>query len=183
MSHFEYLVWVDVETTGLKQADRLLEVAAVVTEMSPEFTQVGEPFHRVLGLGDLKLQDIDANVLSMHTANGLWQAAQKSRMSRDQAMSDLRRWFAFSPQEAAFHWAGRNVYFDLQWLTGARGANLEQVREFSHRRFDVTPIKALMSLAGLSVPVEEDAHRALQDILGDIELARQIVRTLRVVSP
>lgn len=174
---FEYLVWVDVETTGLKTTDRLLEIAAIVTSMDARFTEWGEPFQRVIALGDIKVQDVDPFVLEMHAKNGLWEAAKNSRLTRDAALRELYKWFAKLTEQdelngGTFYWAGRSLHFDLRWVTES---GLDGVQNFSHRRYDLTSIKAFLSVAGIEVAVPEENHRALDDVRGDIVVARQTV--------
>jgi oligoribonuclease (3'-5' exoribonuclease) len=176
----EYLVWVDIETTGVNhRVDRLLEIGAVITTMSWEFRQVGEPFERVLGLGDHRLQLVDPKVIAMHSANGLWADAQKSRLEYGQALAAMQKWFTeHAPEGATFYWAGRSLHFDLQWLLRGHHANLETERTFSHRRFDIRPILAFLTLSGVEFAMPEEKHRALPDVMADIELARTLIRAL-----
>lgn len=179
---YEYLVWVDVETTGIGPAAKLLEVAAAVTALHPDFTLIDEPFHMVVQLDDTPIRTVDPPVIAMHAANGLWAEAQQSRYRHAAVLEQMQRWFrrlaAADAHDATFYWAGRSVHFDLRWVSGDNGADLETIKKFSHRRFDLTPIKQLLSLAGIELPAGEETHRALPDVLADIELARDIVRRL-----
>lgn len=179
---WEYLVWVDIETSGVDYpASKLLEVAAVVTSMTPEFREVGEPFNRVLELGDLQISQVDPHVLEMHSKNGLWHASQGSRLKRETMVREMKSWFDTTTEAIAgarFCWAGRSLHFDLQWIAGDSGANLESIREFDHRRFDVRPVMTVASMAGISFGVPEEIHRALPDVMGDIEMARALVKMI-----
>ena len=175
----EYLVWVDIETSGVKPHDQLLEIGAAITTFGPDFSVIGDPFARVVALGELQIRHVDRAVLTMHCVNGLWEASRKSTVGAPEALREMQLWFrSNAPEGATFLWAGRSVHFDLNWLVDPEQPSLETERKFSHRRFDLRPIMAFLSLAGFEVPSAEENHRACQDVMGDIEMARDLARRL-----
>lgn len=170
------LLWLDVETTGLEPPrDQLLEVAMVVTEF-----QVG--LDTRLSLVDAQVwithfnrQDwclpIHEKVQEMHTANGLWEECFRSNLflsEMTKAMETfLRRHFPTEKPSPA----GRNVHFDLSFLP-------EPLKNlFSYRRFDVTSFAPFMA----RVETNHLQHRAMPDLLRDIELVNQFIKRYGLV--
>jgi oligoribonuclease len=66
------LLWLDVETTGLDpNKDRLLEVAALVTDLATPFDIEGEPVEGVFPVAEEDAKKFDPFIIEMHTKNGL----------------------------------------------------------------------------------------------------------------
>lgn len=178
----EALLWVDVETTGLCPGEhRLLEVAMQPTTFDSDFTEIGDPFHVIVYHGrDLRLQDVSPDVLRMHSENGLWRESRGGQQL-DQAflrlMGQVNQWRARSDWEIdTFYLAGRSVHFDRKWLEAYVPDDVWVRVPLSHRHFDLTTIKAWMNITGLPFDVPEETHRALRDVLDDIELARSLAK-------
>lgn len=66
------LLWCDLETNGLDQRnDRILEVAAFVTDLATPWTMEGEPVQGVLPITLKEAGTYDEFITTMHTKNGL----------------------------------------------------------------------------------------------------------------
>ena len=178
----EVLLWVDVETTGLDpHADQLLEVAAVATTLDEKFDTLGEPFSRVVGLPrTLTFHRVAPEVIEMHAASRLWREALASKLSADQAAQAMYHWARSLElwNGPTVYFAGRSVHFDRRWIEAHLYEGLRFLN-ISHRHFDLTAIKAFATVAELSFSVPEEKHRALDDVLDDIELARSLVGMIR----
>lgn len=182
------LCWLDVETTGLDPArNHLLEIAIVATELSPELTAIGEPAHGIFRYPEaLRLDSIHPDVLAMHASNGLWRESQDADLDYfvwNKVLGTIESW-DLAGEEAML--AGRSVHFDRGWLEKQAPQYIIDALNLTHRHFDLTSIKRFAELCGWSDLFEiESPHRALPDVLDDINLARDLVRTfdLNVLNP
>lgn len=87
------IAWVDLETSGLEDHDRILEVACIVTDDS--LTEVAR-FQAVTSEAqNVDASKVDEKVMRMHLANGLWQE------------SLVKKW---TPIATASQWGKRNVW-------------------------------------------------------------------------
>src|SRR5688572_5823810 len=88
------LIFIDIETTGLRpHADAILEVAVVTTDKDLEPVA---RYHRVMHYGKAAFQDIemmDDVVVKMHTANGLIEALQQESNHELAIDVELHNWF------------------------------------------------------------------------------------------
>jgi len=177
----EILLWVDVETSGVKPGSVLLEVAAQPTTFDAEFREIGKPFQAAIFYGDLRVAEVDPYVLAMHARNGLWEDARdpaKTMLSAaDRFAGAVSTWQAHPDwyAGASVSLAGRSVHFDRDWLKRFALEETLEALNLSHRLFDLTPVKAFLTLSGVEFSVEEtEEHRALGDVLADIKLARRL---------
>lgn len=178
----EHLLWIDVETTGLHPGyDELLEVYIHPTRLDATLTDVWEPFHMVLKIPSVPLSIVTDYVLHMHAANGLWAECRHSGNEVGNLRLELSSWAAgwrgYAGDEPTFA-AGRSVNFDLRWLEHRLGEVYKELG-LSHRVFDLSSIKMFTSLAGIeSGGTKSDAHRAKDDVLADISLARTLIEAV-----
>lgn len=180
MTNDDYLLWADVETTGLDSAaDQLLEVAFVVTHLDRELTQVGEPFSAVFQARDVDLLHLSPDVVEMHARSGLWRDVMKGGEPGPiwERFGFWRKRLQWHMGET-FYLAGRSVHFDREWLYIWMPSGEYEALRLSHRHFDLSSIKMFAGLAAFEFGVQEEAHRALPDVLGDIELARKLIKML-----
>jgi oligoribonuclease len=183
----DILLWVDVETTGfVPECDRLLEVAMQPTTFDATFAEIGRPFHVVIHPGrDLKVADVSPEVLAMHSANGLWKDVRGANALSPHSFRDLRDRFLHDWRIYGHdvYLAGRSVHFDRAWLRKFVPDEMWMQLSPSHRHFDLTAIKAFLTLTGHEFGVPEETHRALQDVRDDIALARKLAEPSRGAGP
>lgn len=76
----KYLLWIDLETTGLDHAmDPILEIACIVT--TPDLRQTGDRFEAVIDPGgDWWERTMSDYVREMHTKNGLLQHVRTGKV-------------------------------------------------------------------------------------------------------
>ncbi len=174
------LLWVDLETTGLDPVkDAILEIALLVTDN--DLHEVYAENH-VLPF-DLEAEvaggrKVDPYVLEMHRKNDLWTAcaaALPDLNATDAAaeifcrvLDSVRRFT--EPRTTPI--CGSTVAFDRGFLK-VHAPALE--RHFSHRNLDVSVVGELAARWYPEVWEKRprgDAHRALPDIRGSVELLR-----------
>lgn len=185
------LLWIDLETTGLDPAkDAILEVALVVTDNELDEASmpcgecsehVTEPavFSSVIGFDrGAHPNAIDPYVLKMHTKNDLWQACESAAGDDDYALASveekllaLARRFCEAKTTPI---CGSTIAFDRAFLK----VHMPRIEaHFSHRNLDVSVLGELASRWAPEVWAKRprpgaDAHRALADVRGSIELLK-----------
>lgn len=192
----EYLLWLDVETSGLDSYScALLEVAAIVTDRN--LVKVTDGTQGEISMlcelpSDLSIAEVDQKVLAMHIDSGLWEACRKGGHTPSRAIEELVNWACRSvPTRDAtgtpttLHLAGRSVHFDLAWIIakGPIGSVARLRQRLHHRRFDVSSVKMFARMVGLEVPDLPEHHRALPDLRDDIELTRHLWHQVRKLHP
>jgi oligoribonuclease len=183
MRQFEF-IWFDLETTGLNNAPEfskpgdlyagghVLEFAAVVAADDREgdllaVDEVSGVIHHVAD--DLKMSEF---VHSMHTRNGLLAEVEASTLTlaaADQQLADFCESLGVQPRGVSL--AGNSVHFDLSWAR----VHMPRFASFlSHRVFDVS---TLLRAGEAWIPgykkEKAEAHRALDDVLESLYLARK----------
>lgn len=163
----EYLLWVDVETTGLDyNKDSLLEVAAVITNLDASI-EYGE-FHRTLYYTEqqatLLREGAVEFVRDMHDKTGLW-----NRLPVGEKWfyvdADFKEFIcATAPGERQMRLAGNSVRLDLNFIE----ANLFTTYGYLHyRSVDVSALAYVMDKCWGLVDgyyQKEKTHAALADI-------------------
>lgn len=189
------LVWIDLETSGIEDHDRILEVAAIVTnDRLVEVTR----FHAVTSEANhVVFSKVDDAVLKLHTDNGLWQESLLKRLepSGHHCDSGIGRqhtgaWshICVSAMLQAFlmdyvqhdldknprtQIAGSSVWFDVsflrRWMPGVHSL-------LERHQFDVSAVSELVKRAWPDVfkrrPSPRRTHRAMSDVEDSLELAR-----------
>jgi oligoribonuclease len=180
----KWLVWLDLETTGLDPAsNRVLEVACIVTDAALNKRDV---FHRVTSAAsEVRLADVDPFVRDMHDKNGLWFESARAR-------TDLGGWFHedfVDGELAAFlessggrgcQLAGNTVSFDRAFLCARMPRSAKMLH---YRHLDVTGLNELALRLAPEIHAGRPrtsggAHRAMADVLESIETARYYARAL-----
>lgn len=186
----ELYVWVDVETTGLNPATcSVIEVAFVITE-GPEtgFKEVAgargsvfvDPGHAI----DEPTKE-QKRAFEMHKESGLWAAwCRASDAGYTYETHQADNWLCEFLAEvwldypaARLYLAARNPQFDRRFIESdfPRFA-----KELHYRNFDVSALCLVdPSLYDYEHGVEGEPHRAMYDILRDLEYAREFVRRFR----
>lgn len=175
----EYLLWVDVETTGLDlEANSLLEIELRLTDMSGEEV---DSFHQVISPRDGVR--FDAVALRMHAANNLLKDACDSDHDQWIAIEMLRDWMGDDthPCETdTWHLTGSSVHFDFAWLK-CNGVDLDRYTQIHHRRLDLSDIRILLDaidpqlMKDITDGIPQTDHRTGSCLDRDIETYQHLL--------
>lgn len=166
----DWLLWVDIETTGLDpELGKILEVGIAVTDRLHLTYEVGES-HVINPVPDVEAVRSAAHptVVAMHDDNGLWADAAAHGLPiaavENLLLDFVRQWG--NPGEIPM--CGSSVHFDRAWLR----KHMPRLERFFHyRNVDVSTFKEafrcwLPSFSEDLLPKPDGLHRALAD-LGD----------------
>lgn len=179
MSKPDYLLWCDLETTGLNpEQESILEIALVLT--TPELETI-DYFHKIILPEAIFVPTIKDNVRDMHTKNGLWIDVINRGSSLGLVDSWIVQWLdrlipkgmvdegsGYSPRDwSKIYLAGSSVHFDRQFLKKYR-FTFESL--ISYRHIDVSVIRTMLKMWNPSDLWEQNTtHRAKDDIFDHIE--------------
>lgn len=166
------LLWMDCETTGLTDNDKILEVAMHITDMRGN-TLMGT-IHTIIHHEPDFFNDLDDYVINMHTNNGLIHDCTHAGMSVQQAERKLTD---YMKQANGFidvlYPAGFSVSFDKTFINREMPAVLSNVQ---HRMVDLTCLNVmvshLMPEIWNHIPDFHTDHRAYTCVRGEIDRYR-----------
>lgn len=153
------LLWLDLETTGLKPyADDILMVAAARTDEAGNITESRE----WVVCWDRPTAGIDQIVVKMHTENGLW---DRARSEEGRRLSEVRSELAefIGPSKPIL--AGSSIHFDRGFLQAQMPAADAALH---YRMLDVSALKVAAGVWGLPEYRKVKKHLALDDVKASI---------------
>jgi oligoribonuclease len=159
----ENLIWIDLEMTGLDtQADRIIEIATVVTDAALNVLAEGPVL--AIHQHETVLDAMDEWNRTTHTASGLIQRVRESRRTAAEAEAATLRFLAEYSQAGASPMCGNSICQDRRFLA----REMPSLEKFFHyRNLDVSTVKELARrwaptvLEGLA---KTSTHLALDDI-------------------
>jgi len=166
------LVWIDLETTGLKrEPDRILEYAVVLTDLElKELDTLTAVIPQNMGIVRMKMDDY---VTEMHTKNGLlgeldafpWESDailyNDSIKVAEQHILDLM--MSYDNEDVIFIIAGSTISFDRGFIEYVMPGLFEKLH---YRQLDVSNYKvAFPDIFGTTTSAK---HRAMDDIRDSI---------------
>jgi oligoribonuclease len=166
-----YLVWVDMEMSGLDpETNRILEVAMVVTNSDLEILAEGPVL--VVHQSDAHMATMDDWNKSTHGRSGLTEKVRQSTLSEEAAQAQLLEWVSQWVPAGKSPLCGNTVHQDRRFMARYM-PGLEA--HFHYRNLDVSTVKELArrwhpeAYKGFT---KKGAHTALADILESIEELR-----------
>lgn len=167
----ELMVWADVETTGLKDDDALLEIAVRITDS--DLRTVGDPHSIVIHQDEATLDRMPQAVWEMHTVNGLIDESRASTITEEQCQELILYYITeHIPEARTAPLCGSSVHFDRRFIA----KYLPRFHDhLSYRNVDVSTIKELVKRWHPAVDAATETgwlrlHRAEPDILNSITL-------------
>lgn len=170
MPRSNYLVWIDLEMTGLNpERDTILEIATIVTDNQLNIVEEGPNI--AIHHSRATLENMDLWCKTHHTQSGLLSRVESSSIDMAKAetltLNFIRR---FCPRGAS-PLCGNSVHQDRRFLC----RYMPTLEAYLHyRNIDVSTIKELAFrwYRNLQLPPKRNAHLALDDIRESIEELR-----------
>ncbi len=166
------LVWIDLETTGLSVAKRvILEIASIVTDKDLNILDEGPDL--IIHHTEDELHRIDAWCAQQYEYSGLLDASRASDISLREAEQQTVAFIRKHTHRKSSPLCGNSILLDRRFLMRYMP---ELHGHLSHRNLDVSTINELAYrwYPGVIPLVEKDyAHRAASDIRASIEELRR----------
>lgn len=167
------LLWLDLETTGLvPNSGRILEVGVVLT--SDQLHELYQQAWVVHNDQASVVTMMDSSVHKMHACNGLLSEVGSDRsvflsVVEEQLVQLVQKWFTADERPIL---CGNSIHFDRSWLK----VHMPRFESLLHYRMgDASGAHELAKrINNLQLPKAETTHRALADVRGSIQLARQV---------
>jgi oligoribonuclease len=179
-SRANYLIWIDMEMTGLQpDTDRIIEIAVLVTDA--DLRMVAQSPVWVLHQPDEVLDAMDSWNKATHAKTGLIARVRASALTEAQAEAQALEFLAQHIPPNTSPMCGSSICQDRRFL--ARWMpKLESY--FHYRNLDVSTLKELVRrwkpdlLKGFT---KEGKHEALADILESIEELKYYRKTVMTI--
>lgn len=156
-----YICWIDLETTGSKDTDIIIEIGAVMTDR--ELNELSSK-QLVLHIGREWLDQMDPFVVDMHTKNGLLEECFKSDVYVSDADAEMTRWIKQYTSGDHIPLGGSGVsHFDRKYIK----RYLDKFDQYlTYWAYDVGSLRRQLRLFGFEIPDRKVnlTHRALDDI-------------------
>ena len=168
-----HLIWIDMEMSGLNpDTDRVLEVAIVITDSTPQLNVIAEAPVLVVHQRGPVLERMDDWNKKTHASSGLIDRVKASTLSAGQVEDEMLDFLASYVPKGVSPMCGNSVHQDRRFLA-RHMPDLEEY--FLYRNLDVSTLKELVrrwkpELAGGLV--KQGKHEALADIHDSIEELR-----------
>jgi len=165
------LVWIDLETTGLSVARRvILEIASIVTDK--DLNVVGEGPTLVIHHSDEVLERLDAWCAQQHGPSGLIDASHASDISLREAEQQTLTFIRKHTHRKSSPLCGNSILLDRRFLMRYMPDLSDHL---SHRNLDVSTVNELVArwYPGTLERLDKGVrHRAIDDIRSSIEELR-----------
>ena len=165
-----YLIWIDLEMTGLDPRKHvILEIAAVITDSNLEIVEKGPGI--VIHYPDHVLSAMEAWSRRHHQASGLLDRVKASSCTRRQAEAETLEFISRYSKKGQSPLCGNSVWQDRRFLA----KEMPALEGFLHyRNIDVSSVKELVKRWYPALPRFEKrkTHRAIMDIEESIQELR-----------
>lgn len=176
----EAILWVDVETTGdLPETDELLEIGAMVTDLSG--TPISQGFEALVHVRNIAevISRTSTTVYDLHERSGLWLDLWSKKCAElEQIEEEILKWLDDAvDSDTVLYFGGNSITLDRNFVR----LNLPKFyQRFSHRSIDVTSLSiALQSNTEVGPFRKAKAHRALLDVEDSVLEYRYYLQAVR----
>lgn len=173
--HKPYLVWLDMEMTGLDpEREKIIEVAVIITDSDLNIVEEGPDL--VVHQGPAVLNRMDQWNKKQHGGSGLIAAVRKSKVSVKEAETKVLEFLKKHCAEGKSPLCGNSVHHDKRFII----KYMPKLAKFLHYRIvDVSTVKELTKRwysdkKNKKLPAKNGAHRAMDDVRESIEELRQL---------
>ena len=155
-----YLLWVDLEMTGLDSSrDSILEVAAIVTDWD---FKILDQYEAIIHQPESVIDNMNDWCKNQFKLNGLTEKVRSSNLSLSQAESELIEMLnKYFNQNQPIILAGNSVHADRAFIIRYM-PKLEQ--RLHYRMLDVSSFKVVFQNKYHKLFKKGESHRALDDI-------------------
>lgn len=169
---YNKLLWLDLETTGLGQVSRIIEIAVIMTDAA-----LVEHKRFSFVINDAAAGAFwEPGAIRMHTKNGLVdEMCGPDAVTFSAALTQINNEVVGWAKPRHVILAGRSVHFDRQALIQQGGAGVELMQYLNHQHLDMSAIEIFLRNAGLVTDGESKPsarHRAIADLEYAIEQYR-----------
>ena len=184
MPRDDIILWIDLETTGSDDDDKIIEVGAILTDrdlneisyfesvISPKDALEQEESYIRMAKNDI--------VLNMHTNSGLmYDFLAGQGLPIDEAEDAMLDWLSENGAKDSQHipLAGSGVgHFDRKYI---RRYWPRLDKKLTYWVYDVGVLRRVFELAGLEWISEQKTHRALDDITFHLDEMRYCINKLK----
>jgi oligoribonuclease len=175
LPHKPYLVWLDMEMTGLDpEKEKIIEVATVITDS--DLNVVAEGPDLVVRQSAAALNRMDNWNKKQHGGSGLIAAVRKSKVSVKEAETQTLEFLKKHCVEGKSPLCGNSVHHDKRFII----KYMPKLARFLHYRIvDVSTVKELTKRwysdkKNKKLPKKNASHRAMDDVLESIEELKQL---------
>ncbi len=171
INEHSYLVWLDLEMTGLDpDSERIIEIATVIT--STDLEEVIEGPNLVINQPNQYIDNMDDWNSSHHGSSGLIEAVRISKVTDQDAENQTLSFLMKYLERGVSPLCGNSISQDRRFLNRYMP---ELANFFHYRNIDVSSIKELIKIWRPELDqkfVKNSSHRALSDVYGSIEELR-----------
>jgi len=166
----DYLVWMDLEMTGLDpEIDTILEIATIITDGDLEVVAEGPSL--AIHQPDEVLEGMNDWCKQHHADSGLTQRVRESKVSLEDAERLTLDFIKMYVPQRSSPLCGNSIHQDRRFLV----RYMPELEGWLHyRNVDVSTIKELVGrwYPGIPVPAKKGEHLALADVRESIEELR-----------
>jgi len=172
----EYALWFDIETSGLRHGDVIMEVAAVLTRMASGFEELGS-FCAVVVRPRLPRSSMSAFALEEHTRNGLLDDIERGygvplEAAEKGVLALVDRW-----TDGQVAMAGSGVgHFDHPFIKDRMPVLHARLTYYD---LDIGPVRRLARVSGVDMPEKDHTHRATECVREALSQGRALAGILR----